>query len=32
MLSVGMKIYDTLYSWAKHVRTEHHTWTPNLKV
>ncbi len=32
MLSVGMKIYDALYSWAKHVQTERHTWNPNLKV
>jgi hypothetical protein len=28
MLSIGMKIYDALYSWAKYVRNEKHTWTP----
>jgi hypothetical protein len=28
MLSVGMKIYDALYSWAKYVQSEKHTWTP----
>jgi hypothetical protein len=28
MLSVGMKIYDALYSWAKYVRNEKHTWSP----
>jgi hypothetical protein len=31
-LEVGLKIYDALYSWAKHVRTEKHTWDPNLKL
>ena len=30
MLAVGMKIYDALYSWAKHVSDERHTWNPNL--
>jgi len=25
-LEVGMKIYDALYSWAKHVQSEVHTW------
>jgi hypothetical protein len=28
MLEVGMKIYDALYSWAKHVQKEKHNWTP----
>jgi hypothetical protein len=32
MLQVGMKIYDALYSWAKYVSDERHTWNPNLKV
>ena len=27
MLSIGMKIYDALYSWAKYVRDEKHTWS-----
>ena len=26
MLEVGMKIYDALYSWAKFVQDEKHTW------
>jgi hypothetical protein len=30
MLAVGMKIYDALYSWAKFVQGEKHTWNPNL--
>lgn len=30
MLKVGMKIYDALYSWAKNVQGEKHTWNPNL--
>jgi hypothetical protein len=30
MLSVGMKIYDALYSWAKYVQAEKHTWNPTL--
>ena len=25
-LDVGMKIYDALYSWAKHAKAEVHTW------
>jgi hypothetical protein len=29
MLAVGLKIYDALYSWAKYVQTERHTWSPN---
>jgi hypothetical protein len=28
MLAIGMKIYDALYSWAKHVQEEKHTWSP----
>jgi hypothetical protein len=28
MLKVGMKIYDALYSWAKYVQDERHTWNP----
>lgn len=30
MLDIGMKIYDALYSWAKYVQEEKHTWNPNL--
>lgn len=30
MLDVGMKIYDALYSWAKYVSDEKHTWNPKL--
>lgn len=30
MLSTGMKIYDALYSWAKYVQEEKHTWNPKL--
>ncbi len=30
MLEVGMKIYDALYSWAKYVYEEKHTWNPNI--
>ncbi len=30
MLRVGMKIYDALYSWAKFVQDEKHTWNPKL--
>ena len=29
-LAIGMKIYDALYSWAKYVQSEKHTWNPNL--
>ena len=25
-LEIGMKMYDALYSWAKHARSEVHTW------
>jgi hypothetical protein len=28
MLSIGMKIYDALYSWARYVQDETHTWLP----
>jgi hypothetical protein len=28
MLEVGMKIYDALYSWARYVRDEKHSWKP----
>jgi len=28
MLAEGMKIYDALYSWAKYVQDEKHTWNP----
>jgi hypothetical protein len=27
-LAQGMVIYDALYSWARHVRDERHTWNP----
>jgi hypothetical protein len=30
MLETGMKIYDALYSWAKYVQEEKHTWNPQL--
>jgi len=30
MLSIGMKIYDAMYSWAKYVQQEKHTWNPIL--
>ena len=26
MLNIGMKLYDALYSWAKYVQAERHTW------
>ena len=26
MLAIGMKMYDALYSWAKYVQAEKHTW------
>jgi len=29
-LAIGMKIYDALYSWAKHVRDEKHIWSHKL--
>ena len=28
MLAIGMKMYDALYSWAKYVVDEKHTWKP----
>lgn len=28
-LAVGLKLYDALYSWARHVPTERHTWNPS---
>lgn len=28
-LEAGMKIYDALYSWAKYLQEEKHTWNPN---
>jgi hypothetical protein len=27
-LAIGFKIYDALYSWAKYVQSEVHTWSP----
>jgi hypothetical protein len=30
MLQIGMKMYDALYSWAKYVQAEKHTWNPNI--
>jgi hypothetical protein len=30
MLETGLKVYDALYSWAKYVQDERHTWNPNL--
>ena len=29
-LAVGICIYDALYSWAKYVQDEKHTWNPDL--
>jgi len=29
-LEIGMKLYDALYSWAKYVQQEKHTWSPKL--
>lgn len=29
-LAVGSKIYDALYSWAKYVQDEKHTWSPKI--
>ncbi|MBX7151843.1 chromate resistance protein [bacterium] len=29
-LAFGLKIYDALYSWAKHVPDEIHNWNPQL--
>lgn len=30
MLTIGLKLYDALYSWAKYVQAEKHTWNPAL--
>ncbi|MOA41808.1 Chromate resistance exported protein [compost metagenome] len=30
MLVIGMQLYDALYSWAKFVQDEKHTWNPQL--
>jgi hypothetical protein len=30
MLSIGMQLYDALYSWAKYVQDEKHTWKATL--
>ncbi len=30
LLETGMKIYDALYSWAKYVQEERHTWNPDI--
>jgi len=30
MLSIGMKMYDALYSWSKYVQEEKHIWQPKL--
>jgi len=30
MLAIGMRVYDALYSWAKYVQQEKHTWNPIL--
>lgn len=30
MLETGIRIYDALYSWAKFVHEERHTWNPDL--
>lgn len=30
MLAVGMKLYDALHSWVKHVQDEKHAWNPKL--
>ena len=29
-LAIGMKIYDALYSWARYVHNEKHTWSPKI--
>jgi hypothetical protein len=29
-LEIGLKLYDALYSWAKYVQTETHTWNLQL--
>jgi hypothetical protein len=30
MLATGMKMYDALYSWAKYVQDEKHSWNPQI--
>ena len=30
VLKYGFVIYDALYSWASHRRTERHSWPPNM--
>jgi hypothetical protein len=30
MLAVGMKLYDSLYCWAKYLQDEKHRWDPAL--
>jgi len=30
LLAIGMKLYDALYSWAKYIQDEKHTWNPAL--
>jgi len=32
MLRQGLIIYDALYAWCKHVRSETHTWNPQAYV
>jgi hypothetical protein len=27
-LEIGLKVYDALYAWAKHLQAEKHTWEP----
>lgn len=29
-LAIGMKVYDALYSWARYVPDEKHTWSPKI--
>ncbi len=29
-LAIGLKIYDAMYSWAKYVQHEKHTWSPKI--
>ena len=29
MLESGLKIYDALYSWARYLQDEKHTWDPS---
>ena len=28
MLEVGLKVYDALYAWARHLQNEKHIWKP----